>query len=125
MTKIEYQGLHHASMLVSDLKLSLDFYCGLLGMAIDQSRPDIGFNGAWLKIASQEIHLLELPNPDPLENRPEHVGRDRHIAISVKDISVVVNILEQEKIFYTKSRSGRLAIFFRDPDSNGLEFVQR
>jgi len=124
MNKIEYNGLHHASFLVSDLQRSLDFYCDLLGLKLDKSRPDIGFKGAWLKIGAHEIHLLELTNPDPLENRPEHVGRDRHVAVSIKNIDAVIQMLEDENIFYTKSKSGRAAIFFRDPDANGLEFVQ-
>ena len=125
MNKIEYQGLHHASVLVSDLQVSLNFYCEILGMTLDESRPDMGFNGAWLKIASHEIHLLELPNPDLLTGRPEHVGRDRHVAISIKEIDVLIEILEREKIVYTKSKSGRAAIFFRDLDANGLEFIEK
>lgn len=27
------------------------------------------------------IHLMELPNPDPLEGRPQHGGRDRHFCV--------------------------------------------
>jgi hypothetical protein len=27
------------------------------------------------------IHLMELPNPDPLEGRPAHGGRDRHTCV--------------------------------------------
>lgn len=33
------------------------------------------------------IHLMELPNPDPLTGRPEHGGRDRHACIAIKDVS--------------------------------------
>lgn len=123
--KIEYQGLNHASVLVRNLQASLDFYQGILGMAIDDTRPDIGFNGAWLQVAEHQIHLLELPNPDPSDNRPEHAGRDRHVAVTVTDIEPLILILEQENIKYSKSKSGRAAVFFRDPDGNGLEYVQR
>ena len=29
------------------------------------------------------IHLMELPNPDDLNGRPEHGGRDRHFCIGI------------------------------------------
>ena len=29
-------------------------------------RPDLGFPGAWLQLGAQQIHLLELDNPDPI-----------------------------------------------------------
>ncbi len=33
-----------------------------------------------------QIHLMELPNPDPTapEQRPEHGGRDRHICVGAQ-----------------------------------------
>lgn len=104
------------------------------------------------------IHLMELPNPDPLSGRPEHGGRDRHTCIAIKDVAKLKAILEKEGnhicilsfysckshmfvgslllcnvedddlnvsgIPYTLSKSGRPAIFFRDPDANALELVQ-
>ena len=35
-----------------------------------------------------------------------------------------MDALDANKIEYTKSKSGRPAIFFRDPDSNTLEVVE-
>lgn len=67
------------------------------------------------------IHLMELPNPDPLLGRPEHGGRDRHFCIGVDSLAPLEAALERRSIPYTKSKSGRPAIFFRDPDSNTLE----
>ena len=83
------------------------------------------FAGAWLDLGSgQQLHLLELENPDPVEGRPEHGGRDRHLALSVSDLKLIVSALERVKIPYTRSASGREALFCRDPDGNTLEFVQ-
>jgi glyoxylase I family protein len=70
------------------------------------------------------IHLMELPNPDPAEGRPEHGGRDRHFCVGVEDIEPLVAKLEAAKVPYTRSMSGRPAIFFRDPDMNCLEIVE-
>lgn len=123
---ISFLAIHHASLLVSDLEKSLGFYCDLLGMQIDSSRPEMKFLGAWLKVGeNQQIHLLQLPNPDPVEARPEHAGRDRHTAFHIKNIETLKKILKKAGITYTLSSSGREALFCRDPDGNGLEFIQR
>lgn len=116
-------GLHHASLLVADTGRSLAFYRDLLGLETDPGRPDLGFQGAWLQIGAQQIHLLELPNPDPVSGRPAHGGRDRHVALWVTDLDALAAALDQAGIPYTCSRSGRRALFCRDPDGNALEFM--
>lgn len=118
-------GFHHASLIVADTARALDFYHGVLGLEIDAARPDLGYPGAWLNLGAQQIHLLELPNPDPLDNRPPHGGRDRHLACTVHDLDLLIEALEHQGIDYTLSRSGRRALFCRDPDQNALEFIQQ
>jgi glyoxylase I family protein len=114
----------HASLLVSDSHRSVEFYRNILGLQPSENRPDLGYPGAWLEIGEQQIHLLELPNPDPIHARPEHGGRDRHLALAVSGITELQQRLEQHNIVFTKSRSGRGAIFFRDPDGNAIECVE-
>lgn len=116
-------GMHHVSMLVKDTEKSLNFYTGVLEMQT-VARPDLGFPGAWLAVGEHQIHLLELPNPDPVEGRPEHGGRDRHLALKVADLGRLTDRLERAGIDYSLSKSGRAALFCRDPDGNGLEFIQ-
>jgi glyoxylase I family protein len=115
--------LHHVSLLVTDTARALDFYCGLLGLEIEHDRPDLGFPGAWLKLGDNQIHLLELPNPDPAEGRPGHGGRDRHTALQVDNFELLRKRLEAAGIPYTLSRSGRRALFCRDPDGNAIELI--
>jgi len=117
-------GVHHASLLVRDINISLGFYRGLLGLPVDLKRPDLGYPGAWLQAGNQQIHLLELPNPDPLKGRPDHGGRDRHIALAVSDIEQISKRLTEAGLPFTLSRSGRKALFCRDPDENALEFIE-
>ncbi len=114
---------HHVSLLVADTARSLDFYVGLLGLDIAPDRPDLGFPGAWLSIGGGQIHLLELPNPDPSTGRPEHGGRDRHTALRVDDLDAVRARLDAAGVHYTLSRSGRRALFCRDPDGNAIELI--
>jgi len=48
-----------------------------------------------LWVGSEMIHLMELPNPDPLTGRPEHGGRDRHTCIAIRDVSKLKEILDK------------------------------
>jgi len=121
---LEINQILHSSVIVQDTQTALDFYQGVLGLAVDNSRPDLGYPGAWLKVGSQQIHLLELPNPDPVTGRPAHGGRDRHVALAVHDIDALQNKLEQAGLEFTRSKSGRKALFTRDPDGNALEFIE-
>lgn len=115
----------HAGLLVEDTFRSLAFYQGVLGLELDTARPDLGYPGAWLRVGRQQIHLLELPNPDAVTGRPAHGGRDRHIALSVAAIDELQRALDAAGIVYTRSKSGRKALFCRDPDGNALEFVEQ
>lgn len=118
-------GFHHVSLIVADTARALDFYQGVLGLTLDNTRPDLGYPGAWLNVGEQQIHLLELPNPDPLNGRPSHGGRDRHLACCVENLDWLIEALERMDIDYRLSSSGRRALFCRDPDQNALEFIQQ
>jgi glyoxylase I family protein len=115
--------LHHVSLIVADTDRALGFYRDLLGLEVAAERPDLGYPGAWLQLDQAQIHLLELPNPDPLDNRPAHGGRDRHVALDVDDFEDLRQRLEANQIAYTLSRSGRRALFCRDPDQNAVEII--
>ena len=121
---VKIVSIHHVSFVVSDTTRSLDFYTGLLGLESEPNRPDLGYPGAWLWVGSQQIHLLELPNPDPVHGRPEHGGRDRHLALTIEHMDALEQRLEQAGIAFTRSRSGRRALFCRDPDGNALELIE-
>ena len=122
---IRVAGIDHVSVLVSDTRRALDFYHGILGLTINTERPDLGFPGAWLDIgASQQIHLLELPATAAQCQPPVHGGRDRHVAMIVASLDDVKLALDNAGLDYTLSRSGRRALFCRDPDGNAIELVE-
>jgi glyoxylase I family protein len=116
--------IHHVSLIVSDTSRALAFYRDLLGLTLDTTRPNLGYPGAWLWVGEQQIHLLELPNPDPVQDRPQHGGHDRHVALTLKDTESFARDLEQAGIPFTRSRSGRRALFCRDPDGNAIELME-
>jgi glyoxylase I family protein len=117
--------LHHVSFIVEELTRALSFYQDVLGLEVDHSRPDLGYPGAWLTLpGKQQIHLMKLPDQDKNSERPEHGGRDHHAAFTVSSIEKIESSLNEKDMPYTKSRSGRKALFCRDPDGNALEFIQ-
>lgn len=120
------KSIAHASFLVADVKKSLVFYCDVLQMHLNETRPNFAFEGAWIDInnSGQQIHLMQLPNPDSSEGRPDHGGRDKHIALVVEDIAELERRLIDADVTFTKSKSGRAAFFCRDPDGNALEFAE-
>jgi glyoxylase I family protein len=116
-------SLNHASFIVADTEVSLGFYRDVLGLQLLE-RPDMGFPGAWLQLGSQQIHLLELQNPDPIYGRPQHGGRDRHIALNALALAPIQEALNKAGIVYTMSISGRRALFCRDFDGNTVEIIE-
>lgn len=123
MDEFELGGILHASFIVSDIQRALAFYHDILGLEVDPGRPDLGYPGAWLELGQQQLHLLQLPNPDPVDKRPAHGGRDRHIAIAVNYFAQLRQRLDEAGLVYTLSKSGRAALFVRDPDGNTLELI--
>eukprot|EP00897_Mesotaenium_endlicherianum_P008961 jgi/Mesen1/8093/ME000434S07344 len=95
------------------------------GLEINPDRnPKLSFGGVWLWLGPSMIHLMELPNPDPTSGRPEHGGRDRHACFHVQSVEPLKQALEAAGYKYSMSKSGRPALFVRDPDGNALEFSE-
>ncbi len=114
----------HASILVEDLGQARAFYEGVLGLKPNSARPDMSFKGVWYDLGNQQIHLLCLPNPEKGLTRPDHGGRDRHVALGIDSLDELAERLDLAVIPYTRSQSGRAALFCRDSDDNALEFVE-
>jgi len=119
------KAIDHCSLIVADTRKALEFYTGILALELDESRPDLGYPGAWLRVGNSQIHLLEVDNPDSVENRPEHGGRDHHVALQVADLDTLIQRLEAAGFAYSKSKSGRAALFCRDSDGNAIELVEK
>ncbi|KUJ75351.1 glyoxalase [Thiomicrospira sp. XS5] len=117
-------GLDHVSIIVSDAEASLNFYQGLLGLSVLE-RPSLGFPGYWLDLYNgQSLHIMELPNPNENTERPEHGGRDFHFALRVDSVADYEVFLQERNVTYTRSRSGRKALFIKDLDNNAFELFE-
>lgn len=117
-------GIHHATFLSSDLARSRGFYEDVLELRPDPARPPMSFDGVWYRVGSAQLHLMVLPNPEAGSQRPQHGGRDRHVALTVRNIQALAQKLLQGGLSFSLSQSGRRALFCRDPDGNALEFIE-
>lgn len=121
----EITALLHAGLLVADLARARAFYESVVGLQLFPNRPELPYPGEWYDLGGgQQLHLMGLPNPDAGSIRPEHGGRDRHIALAVKNMDALKARLDAGGVKYSVSKSGRAALFCRDPDANTLEFVE-
>lgn len=118
-------ALLHAGLLVADVARAKAFYESVLGLTPYPNRPELPYPGEWYDLGGgQQLHLMALPNPDAGSKRPEHGGRDRHIALAVANMAALKSRLDAAGVKYTASKSGRAALFCRDPDANTIEFVE-
>lgn len=118
-------ALLHAGLLVSDLARAKTFYESVVGLRLFERRPELPYPGEWYDLGcGQQLHLMQLANPDAGSVRPEHGGRDRHIALAVNNMQALKDRLDAAGVAYSASKSGRAALFCRDPDANTLEFVE-
>jgi len=115
--------IHHVSLLITDLPRAIEFYRDTLGLKLSSNRPDLGFDGAWFEIGAQQIHLICAVPGATLSAAASRCGRDHHVAFLVDNIEPLREKLASAGIAVEASRSGRPALFCRDPDGNALEFV--
>ena len=119
---IKINQFMHAGLIVGDLQRSREFYEGLLGLTPNPARPNFDFEGVWYDIGRNQIHLMVVPNPYADVQRPAHGGRDNHLALAVDDVEPIKQALDAAGVPYSASKSGRAALFCRDPDGNAIEF---
>lgn len=116
----------HTMVRVSDLKASLDFYCGALGL-VELRRTDYEagrYTLVFLAAPGDESAQVELTH-----NWDEHAydgGRNfGHLAYAVDDIYAACERLQAAGVVINRPpRDGRMA-FVRSPDSISVELLQR
>lgn len=107
-------AVHHVSINVRDVDEALRFYVDRLGLVRREDRPDFGFDGAWLDVGGQQVHLIA---GEP----PAAVGQ--HFALQVADLDGAIAELRELGLTVSDASpvgTGRQA-FLRDPSGNGVE----
>ncbi|MNO52485.1 Glyoxalase-like domain protein [compost metagenome] len=123
-------------LIVSELKQSLDFYCGVLGFKVEYERPEDAFAclsfGDSHMLLEQDWHSESPWRVGPLE--PPY-GRGINLSIECPDVSVLVSALTAagralrkpvEECWYRcdDRQVGQRNFLVLDPDGYMLRFVE-
>ncbi|WP_082234886.1 VOC family protein [Halobacillus massiliensis] len=120
-----YEGLHHVSILVTDIERAKQFYGEKLGFEESGERPDFGFPGAWYQIGNTQLHLIVHEEGNTLRGTTEIDSRDGHFAIRAADIHKVIERLQEQNIKFVNKPNNKTdwhQVFISDPDGNLIEF---
>lgn len=118
------KGLLHVAVMVSDVPRARKFYENVLGLEPATNRPNLSVQGVWYELGNMQLHLLALSHTLDRSIALLHPGQEPHIALAVENIERVREILQAAQIPFAMSRSGRRALFCRDPDGNVLELSE-
>jgi lactoylglutathione lyase/glyoxylase I family protein len=116
--------LAHVCLFSKDLKRSLDFYCGALGLRrhFDFVKDGELF-GFYLEIdASHFIEIFKAGTPGPGEDRRIH-----HLCFEVDDLDVLQDTLVKRGVAVTPKKKGcdqTWQFWCQDPDGTDVEFQQ-
>jgi catechol 2,3-dioxygenase-like lactoylglutathione lyase family enzyme len=124
--------LHHASIVVSNLSRSIDFYTRVLQFKHLQ-RPAFKSVGAWFSVGAQQLHINQ--KPDYLFSKTaQFVPTGPHFALRVQNLRTVQERLEnlgykedsdvenlKRLVFDFLGPAGFPQLFLFDPDCNLIE----
>lgn len=114
---IKLLHINHVVTVCKDIKRSMEFYCGLLGISQIKSQVDDP-NIVWLQLPSGVmLHLIGSSSSPAFPHNIHH-------AFEVTNIDITTSILEENGITierYGTRNDGQRFIFFRDPDGNLVE----
>jgi glyoxylase I family protein len=125
----EFKGIAHFSIPVSDVEKSTKFYTEVVGCKFLSARPDkmITF------LDAGGVCVLLIKRPAPINRAPLEGSDGVHHAfmIDAAEYQSAVEMLRARgvEIFFEEDRRGGVIdgprVYFRDPDGNVLEFINR
>jgi len=108
-------GISHVAFYSSNLAAGKDFYAGLLGLAVEPSRPNV------FHVGVQSVELEQLP-PNHGPNLISHVAFATPDAEGVRKYLAGQGVKVPEKV--NTGGDGTLWFAMKDPEGNPIEFVQ-
>ncbi|KIL48434.1 VOC family protein [Jeotgalibacillus campisalis] len=120
-----YEGIHHVSLLVTDIERSKRFYGDTLGFEESVDRPAFDFTGAWYQVGNTQIHLIVHDNGKTLRGTNKIDSRDGHFAVRVIDMEAFLEKLKDKDIKLIDKPTNKTEwhqVFVADPDGNIIEF---
>ncbi|PPA69053.1 VOC family protein [Jeotgalibacillus proteolyticus] len=122
-----YKGIHHVSIIVTDIERSMRFYEEVLGFERSNERPGFDFDGAWYQIGETQLHLIAFKEGKTLRGTTSIDSNDGHFAIRVEDIEGFIKRMEENQVAILNKPVNKTdwhQVFISDPDGNLIEFNQ-
>ena len=134
---IKVLGLMHAGLRIApgdgDVQDAADFYGDLLGLQMDEKRPNIpGIPGFWAYVGDrdvgQQIHIMGAEGSSPVARSAKQDPTRNHIALAVEDIAEAKAELERRGIEFWVYEGlvgpSSDQVFFEDGFANLIELQQ-
>ena len=118
---MKLKGIHHWSVVVSDMERAVKFYSDVLGLQeieIPSTFKPAGAKVRWFQLGNQHIHLMPSPQPDALG--------PRHIALEIEDAQAGRDYFKDRGIAFTEELliPGADRFVITDPDGNRIELIE-
>src|SRR5437870_2438402 len=110
-------GIHHVSILVTDMARSIDFYSRVLGLTEAMRPSNFTVAVRWFQLGEHQIHLIPSTEADAIS--------PRHFALHVDDSDAARAYFRGRgmEIRETDPIAGADRFFVADPDGNNIEII--
>ncbi len=111
-------GIHHVSILVSDMERAVAWYRDTLGLK-EVPRPSNFTNPVrWFELGEDQVHLMPAREPDTIS--------PRHFALHVSDCREAREHFRRRGVAVreTDPIAGADRFFITDPDGNNIEVIK-
>jgi catechol 2,3-dioxygenase-like lactoylglutathione lyase family enzyme len=114
-------GIHHYSVLVSDMERAVAFYRDVMGLqeiGIPNTFAPAGARVRWFQLGDQHIHLMPAAQADPIS--------PRHVAIAIEDAQAGRAYFQSKGVPTREDIKipGADRFIISDPDGNNIELIE-
>ena len=113
-----FSGIHHCSIVVTDLERAARFYGEILGLREINKPRTFDFTVRWFELGDQHIHLIPSSEADALS--------PRHMALHVSDAKAARRYFGRVGVRCSETTPipGADRFFISDPDGNRIECIE-
>ncbi len=124
---MNFQGLHHAAIKTNDLDKTLDFYCGILGLDVEERFYDAGEQSdiVFLSLGNTQLEVIAPHRP---EEKELNFSASFHLALATSNVEEAHKELMKKGVKFTlpPTQSGEFKYaYFSGPMGETLEIVER
>jgi glyoxylase I family protein len=115
---MELTGIHHVSIVVTDIEASVRWYREKLGLEEVMRPSNFVTPVRWFRLGEQQLHLIPSEEPDSIS--------PRHLAMHVDDCDAARGTMAARgvEVKETVPIAGADRFFIADPDGNNIELIQ-